>query len=110
MKERTSKDMVKDLEAWKASKDVQIKVEAHNLSRCCDTVTWPLGRVSLLSPLRRIQVGSHAPNPYIINSRHHIRAWVLLKLDLSRIVAIDRFVRPQLVSLIIHPQYYRLCS
>jgi hypothetical protein len=27
MKKRTSKDMVKDLEAWKASKDVPIKVE-----------------------------------------------------------------------------------
>jgi hypothetical protein len=27
MKESTSKDMVKDLEAWKASKDVRIKVE-----------------------------------------------------------------------------------
>jgi hypothetical protein len=79
MKERTSKDMVKDLEAWKASKDVRIKVEVHNLSRCCDTVTWPLGRVSLLSPLGRVQGGSHAPNPYIISSRHHIRARVLLK-------------------------------
>jgi hypothetical protein len=110
MKERTSKDMVKDLEALKASKDVRIKVEAHNLSRCCDTVIWPLGHVSLLSPLGHVQGGSHAPNPYIINSRHHIRARVLLKLDLSRRVAVDRFVRPQLVSLIIHPQYYRLCS
>jgi hypothetical protein len=110
MKERTNKDMVKDLEAWKASKDVRIKVEAHNLSRCCDTVTWPIGHVSLLSPLGRVQGGSHAPNPYIINSRHHIRARVLLKLDLSRTVAVDRFVRPQLVSLIIHPQYSRLCS
>jgi hypothetical protein len=40
MKERTSKDMVKDLEAWKASKDVRIKVEVHNLSWCCDTRTW----------------------------------------------------------------------
>jgi hypothetical protein len=48
----------------------------HNLSRCCDTITWPLGRVSLLSPLWHIQGGSHAPNPYIINSRHHIRARV----------------------------------
>jgi hypothetical protein len=42
MKERTSTDMVKDLEAWKASKDVRIKVEdqtdVRNLSRCCDTV------------------------------------------------------------------------
>jgi hypothetical protein len=27
MNERTSKDMVKDLEAWKASKDIRIKVE-----------------------------------------------------------------------------------
>jgi hypothetical protein len=53
---------------------------------------------------------SHAPNPYIINSCHHIRARVLLKLDLSRTVAVDRFVRPQLVSLIIHSQYSRLCS
>jgi hypothetical protein len=94
MKERTSKDMVKDLEAWKANKDVRIKVEAHNLSRCCDTVIWPLGRVSLLSPLVRVQGGSHAPNPYIINSRHHIRARVLLKLDLLRTVVIDWFMRP----------------
>jgi hypothetical protein len=70
---------VKDLEVWKVSKDVRIKVEAHNLSRCCDTVTWPLGRVSFLSPLGRVQGGSHTPNPYIINSRHHIRARVLLK-------------------------------
>ena len=101
---------MKDLEAWKASKDVRIMVEAHNLSRCCDTATWPLGRVSLLSPLGRVQGGSHTPNPYIISSRHHIRALVLLELDLSRTVVVDRFVRPQLVSLIIHPQYYRLCS
>jgi hypothetical protein len=70
---------------------------------------WPLGRVSLLGPLGRVQGGSHAPNPYIISSRHHIRARVLLKLDLSRTVVVDRFVRPQLVSLIIHPQYSRLC-
>jgi hypothetical protein len=71
---------------------------------------WPLGRVSLLGPLGHVQGGSHAPNPYIISSRHHIRAWVLLKLDLSRTIVVDRFVRPQLVSLIIHPQYSRLYS
>jgi hypothetical protein len=62
MKERTSKDMVKDLEAWKASKDVRIKVEdqtdVRNLSWCCDTVNGPLGRVSLLGPLGRVQGGS----------------------------------------------------
>jgi hypothetical protein len=32
MKERTSKDIVKDLEAWKASKDVRIKVEVQTNS------------------------------------------------------------------------------
>jgi hypothetical protein len=71
---------------------------------------WPLGLVSLLGPLGRVQGESHAPNPYIISSRHHIRARVLLKLDLSRTVVVDRFLRPQLVSLVIHPQYSRLCS
>jgi hypothetical protein len=71
---------------------------------------WPLGRVSLLGPLGRVQGGSHAPNPYIISSRHHIRDRVLLKLDLSRTVVVDRFVRPQLESLIIHLQFFRLCS
>jgi hypothetical protein len=29
-----------------------------NLSRCCDTINGPLGRVSLLGPLGRIQGGS----------------------------------------------------
>jgi hypothetical protein len=53
--------------------------DVHNLSQCCDTVTWPLGRVSLLRPLGRVQGGSHAPNPHIISSHHHIRARVLLK-------------------------------
>jgi hypothetical protein len=71
---------------------------------------WPLGRVSLLGPLGHVEGGSHAPKPYITSSRHHIRARVLLKLDLSRTAVVDRFVRPQLVSLIIHPQNSRLCS
>jgi hypothetical protein len=101
---------VKDLEAWKASKDVRIKVEVHNLSRCCDTVTWPLGRVSLLSPLGRVQGGSHAPNPYIISSHHHIRVGFCLSHSVENSSPLDRFVRPQLVSLIIHPLYSRLCS
>jgi hypothetical protein len=42
MKERTSNDLVKDLEAWKASQDVRIKeedqIDVCNLSRCCDTI------------------------------------------------------------------------
>jgi hypothetical protein len=53
---------VKDLEAWKASKDVRIKVEDQtdvcNMSRWCDTVNGPLGHVSLLGPLGRVQGGS----------------------------------------------------
>jgi hypothetical protein len=39
-----------------------------------------------------------------------MRVGFCLSLDLSRTAAVDRFVRPQLVSLIIHPQYSRLCS
>jgi hypothetical protein len=53
---------------------------------------------------------THALILYLFNSRHHIRVGFCLSLDLSRTVVVDRFVRPQLVSLIIHPQYYRLCS
>jgi hypothetical protein len=53
--------------------------DVHNQSRCCDTVTWPLGCVTLLSPLGHVQGGSHALNPHIISSLHHIRARVLLK-------------------------------
>jgi hypothetical protein len=47
---------------------------------------------------------------YLFSSRRHIRVEFCLCLDLSRTAAVDRFVRPQLVSLIIHPQYSRLCS
>ena len=47
---------------------------------------------------------------YLFSNRRHIRVGFCLSLDLSRTVAVDRFVRPQLVSLIIHPQYSRLCS
>ena len=68
------------------------------------------GPCIFVQPIRARPGRESAPNPYIISSRHHIRARVLLKLDLSRTVAVDRFVRPQLVSLIIHPQYSRLCS
>jgi hypothetical protein len=35
MKERISKDMVKDFEAWKASKDVRIKVGTKLTSVIC---------------------------------------------------------------------------
>jgi hypothetical protein len=47
---------------------------------------------------------------YLFSSRRHIRVGFCLSLDLSRTAAVDRFVRPQLVSLIIHLQYSRLCS
>jgi hypothetical protein len=53
---------------------------------------------------------THALILYLFSSRRHIRGGFCLSLDLSRTAAVDRFVRPQLVSLIIHPQYSRLCS
>jgi hypothetical protein len=47
---------------------------------------------------------------YLFSSHRHIRVGFCLSLDLSRTVAVYRFVRPQLASLIIHLQYSRLCS
>ena len=69
-----------------------------------------LGRVSRRSPLGASPEVTHALILYLFTSRRHIRVGFCLSLDLSRTVAADRFVRPQLVSLIIHPQYSRLCS
>jgi hypothetical protein len=69
-----------------------------------------LGRVSRRSPLGVSLGVTHALILYLFSSRRHIRVGICLSLDLSRTVTVDRFMRPQLVSLIIHPQYYRLCS
>jgi hypothetical protein len=70
----------------------------------------PLGRVSRRSPLGASPGVTHVLILYLFSSRHHIRVEFCLSLDLSRTVAVNRFVRPQLVSLIFHPQYSRLCS
>jgi hypothetical protein len=64
-----------------------------------------LGRVSRWSPLGARPGVTHALILYLFSSRRHIRVGFCLSLDLSRTAAVDRFVRPQLVSLIIHPQY-----
>jgi hypothetical protein len=54
------------------------EVGVHIVSRCCDIVFWPLGRVSLLSPLGARPGGSHAPIPYISAAATLIRVWILL--------------------------------
>jgi hypothetical protein len=69
-----------------------------------------LGRVSRQSPLGARPGVTHALILYLFSSRRHIRVGFCLSLDLSRTATVDWFVRPQLVSLIIHPQYSRLCS
>jgi hypothetical protein len=69
-----------------------------------------LGRVSRRSPLEATPGVTHALILYLFSSRRHIRVGFCLSLDLSKTIVVDRFVRPQLVSLIIHPQYSRLCS
>jgi hypothetical protein len=69
-----------------------------------------LGRVSRRSPLEARPGVTHALILYLFSSRRHIRVGFCLSLDLSRTIIVDRFVRPQLMSLIIHPQYSRLCS
>jgi hypothetical protein len=68
-----------------------------------------LGRVSRRSPLGARLGVTHALILYLFSICCHIRVGFCLSLDLSRTTAVDRFVRPQLVSLIIHPQYSRLC-
>jgi hypothetical protein len=69
-----------------------------------------LARVSSRSPLGASPGVTHSLILYLLSSRRHIRVGFCLSIDLSRTVAVDRFVRPQLVSSIIHPQYSRLCS
>jgi hypothetical protein len=96
-------------ESRESSKQVSVQI----LFWCCDTVCWavgPLGRVSRRSPLGASPGVTHALILYLFSSHRHIRVGFCLSLDLSRTVVVDRFVRPQLVSLIIHLQYSRLCS
>jgi hypothetical protein len=65
----------------------------------------PLARVSCWSPLGLRPGDLHAPNSFLFSSRHHFRVWVLLRFNLlSNSVVVHQFVRPQLVSLIIHLQ------
>jgi hypothetical protein len=68
-----------------------------------------LGCVSHRSPLGASPWVMHALILYLFSSCRHIRVEFCLSLDLSRTVVVDRFVRPQLESLIFHPQYSRLC-
>jgi hypothetical protein len=76
----------------------------------------PLARVLCWSLLGLRPGDLHAPNSFLFSSYHHFRVWVLLRFNLSsNSVAIHRFVRPQLVSLIIHLQIgcilpFCLCS
>jgi hypothetical protein len=83
-------------------------------SQRSDSVLVPrhrlLGCVSRRSPLGVRPGVTHALILYLFSNRRHIRVGFCLSLDLSRTAVVDRFVRPQLVSLIIHPQYSRLCS
>jgi hypothetical protein len=47
----------------------------------------------------------HGPNSFLFSSHHHFSVWIFLRFNLSsNSVTVHRFVRPQLVSLIIHLQ------
>jgi hypothetical protein len=93
------------------------QVDVQNLSRCSITIFWAAARVSCWSPLGLSPGDLHAPNSFLFSSHHHFRVWILLRFNLSsNSVAVHQFVRPQLVSLIIHLQigcilpYSFLCS
>jgi hypothetical protein len=89
---------------------MEAQVDVQNLFRRCDTVFWAFGPCIFVEPIRGASRLLHNPRVFI-NSRHIlVRGRFCLSLDLSRTVVVDRFVRPQLVSLIIHSQYSRLCS
>jgi hypothetical protein len=69
------------------------QLDVQNLSRC-RTVVFCHWAIYHVQPIRVASSGYlHVPRPFIISSRRTIRVWVL------------RFVRPQLVSLIIHLQF-----
>jgi hypothetical protein len=64
----------------------------------------PLARVSCWSLLGLRSRDLHVPNSFLFSSHRYFRVWILLRFNLSsNNVAVHRFVRPQLVSLIIHP-------
>jgi hypothetical protein len=77
----------------------------------------PLPRVSCWSPLGLRPGDLHAPKSFLFSSHCHFKVWDLLRFNLSsHSVTVHWFVRPQLVSLIIHLQigcilpYSCLCS
>jgi hypothetical protein len=89
---------------------MEAQVDVQNLFRRCDAVFWAFGSCIFVEPIRGVSRVLHNPRVFI-NSRHIlVRGGFCFKINLSRTVIVDRFVRPQLVSLIIHPQYSRLCS
>jgi hypothetical protein len=88
---------------------MEAQVDVQNLFRRCDIVFWAFGPCIFVEPIRGASRVCIALESLLIATTSLLGS-VLLKLDLSRTVAVDRFVRPQLVSLIIHPQYSRLCS
>jgi hypothetical protein len=77
----------------------------HSVTFCKPGVTGPLARVSCGGPLGLHPEDLHAPNSFSFSSHHHFRVWVLFRFNLSsNSVTVHQFVRPQLVSLIIHLQ------
>jgi hypothetical protein len=88
---------------------MEAQVDIQNLFRRFDVVFWAFGPCIFVDPIRgasRVCITLE----YLLIAATSLLVAGLLKLDLSRTVVVDRFVRPQLVSLIIHPQYSRLCS
>jgi hypothetical protein len=79
------------------------------MSRICQGAAspsfGPLARVSFWSPLGLRPGDLHAPNSFLFSSHRHFRVWVLLRFNLlSNSIVVHRFVRSQLVSLIIDLQ------
>ena len=79
------------------------------MSRICLGVASPffgLWAMYRVEPIRGATRGVlHDLNPLLASDAAIVRLWVLLRFILSRtVVAVHRFVKPQLVRLIIHMQ------
>jgi len=93
----------------RSRRESSVEVGVQNLSRCCVTVFGPMARVSCWSPIGARPGGLARPKPLLIAAAAIVRLGVLLRFILSRtVVAVHRFVKPQLVRLIIHLQSHSI--
>jgi hypothetical protein len=74
------------------------------------TPSFGLGPCIFVEPIRGAPRGSCITLESLLVAATFLLGRVLLKSSIKNSSPLDRFVRPQLESVIIHPQFFRLCS